>query len=81
MMCYPPTGYIMFTLKGLKFYGGRGPGGVGWGPDNPTLLLGNNSYFSLQGIKVLLCTTHLFCYIIELKHFEILSSYLLGIEL
>ena len=28
MMCYPPTGYIMFSLKGLKFYGG-------WGPDNP----------------------------------------------
>ena len=23
MMCYPPTGYIMFSLKKLKFYGGR----------------------------------------------------------
>ena len=26
MMCYPPTGYIVFSLKKLKFYGGRGPG-------------------------------------------------------
>ena len=24
-MRYPPTGYIMFSLKKLKFYGGRGP--------------------------------------------------------
>ena len=24
-MCYPPTGYTMFSLKKLKFYGGRGP--------------------------------------------------------
>ena len=23
MMCYPPAGYIMFSLKKLKFYGGR----------------------------------------------------------
>ena len=22
-MCYPPTGYIIFSLKKLKFYGGR----------------------------------------------------------
>ena len=25
MMCYPPTGYIMFSLKKLNFYGARGP--------------------------------------------------------
>ena len=25
MMCYPPTGYIMFSLKKLKFYGRRRP--------------------------------------------------------
>ena len=24
MIYYPPTGYIMFSLKKLKFYGGRG---------------------------------------------------------
>ena len=24
-MCYPPTGYLMFSLKKLKFYGIRGP--------------------------------------------------------
>ena len=23
MMCYPRTGYILFSLKKLKFYGGR----------------------------------------------------------
>ena len=28
MMCYAPTGYIMFSLKKLKFCGRRGP-------DNP----------------------------------------------
>ena len=26
MMYHPPTGYIMFSLKKLKFYGGWGPG-------------------------------------------------------
>ena len=26
MMCYPPTGYIIFNLKKLKLYGGRAPG-------------------------------------------------------
>ena len=25
MICYPPTGYIVFGLKRLKFYGDRGP--------------------------------------------------------
>ena len=36
-MCYHPTGYIMFSLKRLKFYEGRGPDmrAGGWGPDNP----------------------------------------------
>ena len=28
-MPYPPTGYIMFSLKKLKFYGGRGLGAGG----------------------------------------------------
>ena len=26
MMCYPPTGYIMFSSKKLKFYASRGQG-------------------------------------------------------
>ena len=30
MISYPPTGYIMFSLKKLIFYGGRGSGD--WGP-------------------------------------------------
>ena len=25
MMCYPPSGYIIFSLRKLKLYGGRGP--------------------------------------------------------
>ena len=29
-MCYPPTLYITFSLKQLKFYGNQGTGG--WGP-------------------------------------------------
>ena len=33
MMCYPPTGYIMFSLKKLKFHRGRGPGAGVRGPD------------------------------------------------
>ena len=24
-MCYPPSGYIIFSLTKLKFYGGQGP--------------------------------------------------------
>ena len=36
MMCYPPTGYIMFSLKGLGFLGGwglrAGSGDCMWGP-------------------------------------------------
>ena len=37
MMCYPPSGYIIFSLRKLIFYGGRGPGSgcEDWGPDNP----------------------------------------------
>ena len=35
-MCYPPTGNIMFRLKKLKFYRGRGPEAGGWGPDMKT---------------------------------------------
>ena len=31
MCCYPPTGYVMFSLKKLTFYGDRGP-------DNPNTL-------------------------------------------
>ena len=34
MLCFPPSGYIIFSLRKLKFYGGRGPG-----PDNPSTLL------------------------------------------
>ena len=37
MMCYSPTGYIMFSLTGLKFYGG--PGAGGWMSDNPNTLI------------------------------------------
>ena len=33
MMCCSPSGYIIFSLRKLKFYGGRGP-------DNP-----NNRFF------------------------------------
>ena len=25
-MCYPPSSYIIFSLRTLKFYGDRGPG-------------------------------------------------------
>ena len=47
MMSYPPTGYIMFSLKKLKFYGDRGLGtgggaldmrAGGRGPDNTNIL-------------------------------------------
>ena len=34
-MCYPPSGYIAFSLRKLKFYGGRGTEAGGRGPDNP----------------------------------------------
>ena len=36
-MCYPPLGYIIFSLRKLKFYGGRGPDmrAGDQGPDNP----------------------------------------------
>ena len=33
MMCYPPTGYIMFSLKKLKSHRGRGPVAGVRGPD------------------------------------------------
>ena len=32
MTSYPPTGYIMFSLKKLKFYGSRRPGAGARGP-------------------------------------------------
>ena len=37
MMCYPTSGYIIFSLKKLKSDGGRGLGAgyEGRGPDNP----------------------------------------------
>ena len=44
-------------------------------------LRGYNSHFSLRGTNMLLCTSHLCSYITEFKHFVILSSYLLCIEL
>ena len=33
-MCYTQSGYIMFSLKKLKFYVVWGPGAGGRGPDN-----------------------------------------------
>ena len=33
MMCYPPTGYIMLSLKKLKSHRGRGPVAGVRGPD------------------------------------------------
>ena len=33
MMCCPTSGYIIFGLRKLKFYGDPGPGVGGWGPD------------------------------------------------
>ena len=32
-MCYPPSSYILFSLRKLKFYGGWGQGNGGWEPD------------------------------------------------
>ena len=32
-MCYLPSGHIIFSLRKLKFYGGRGPGADDWGAD------------------------------------------------
>ena len=33
MMCYLPTGHIMFSLKKLEFYWGRGSGAGDRGPN------------------------------------------------
>ena len=33
MMCYPTSGYIILSLRKLKFYGDPGPGVGGCGPD------------------------------------------------
>ena len=43
-MCFPPTGYIVFSLKKLKFYGGRGPDmrAGDRGPNNPNTLKKRN---------------------------------------
>ena len=40
MMCYHPSGCIIFSLRKLKFYWGRGPDMRvgGRGPDNPNTL-------------------------------------------
>ena len=32
MMCYPPSGYIIFSLRKLKFCGDRGMRAEGRGP-------------------------------------------------
>ena len=32
-MCYPTSGYVIFSLRKLKLYRGRVPGAGGWGPD------------------------------------------------
>ena len=39
-MCYPSSGYIIFSLRKLKSYGSWGPRaeGRGQGPDNPNTL-------------------------------------------
>ena len=34
MVCYPPSGYIILSLRNLKFYEDLGPG-----PDNPKTLV------------------------------------------
>ena len=56
MMCYPPSGYITFSLRKLKFYGARGPraGGRGpdvraggWGLDNPNTQVETTSFLLL----------------------------------
>ena len=41
MMCHPPTGYIMFSLRKLKYYGDRGPDmrARGRGTENPNKLI------------------------------------------
>ena len=31
MICYRPSGYIIFSLRKLKFYRGRGSEAGGWG--------------------------------------------------
>ena len=57
MMCYPPAGYIMFSLNKLMFYGDRGPG-AGY----PKHRLTTKNKFSLHFI---LCQMsylqHLYC--------------------
>ena len=44
MMCHTPSGYIIFSLKKVKFYGDWGSG-IGFecrGPDNPKNLCQTN---------------------------------------
>ena len=55
-MCYPPSGYITFSLRKLKFYGARGPRAGergpdvragGWGLDNPNTQVETTSFLLL----------------------------------
>ena len=39
-MCYTPSGYIILSLRKLKFYEDRGPGAGGRATDNPNTHLG-----------------------------------------
>ena len=47
MMCYSPSGYVIFSVRKLKFYGDRElrVGCEGRGPDNP------NTHFNTADTK------------------------------
>ena len=64
MMCYPPTGYIMFSLK-LKFYGGRKPDMTAGGRITQTLYsvlnkLSEYIYFCIS--KIITSYTFVACF-------------------
>ena len=53
-MCYPRSGYIMFSLTNLKFYEGRGPDmrNGGWGPNNPNTRFSMGNSWKSSGFAV-----------------------------
>ena len=64
MMCFPPWGYIVFTLRKLKFYegrwlktGNRGPDirAGGWGRDKPNT---RNPYFIIMSRTSFIVNLH-----------------------